>query len=329
MASVPAGRRQIQDRMPSSEFIPGGIPVECPVEHPFGPRLGRAVLLLTAAVAMHVGFVRAPHVGGPGPIAAAGTRDQAGLAGVPSFAPTTSAIGTRSSSVRVRTEVIDVGVAGTSRASDLEVPVATTGIVQAGSAARARARSQTPTNVARELGRPSASLIAPTARPLTTIQTDEPQSASVESGRPAAQPTMVSFASREEGAAPNPAGARSVVPAADRSAELEKDEQTVRRVLLDYTQAFERLDVQAAKAIWPSVDDRALQRAFHQLDGQQLRFATCGVSVSGHDANARCRGEATYRPKVGSRVLRLTEREWTFNLSRDNDRWQIVKATLQ
>jgi hypothetical protein len=116
--------------------------------------------------------------------------------------------------------------------------------------------------------------------------------------------------------------------AAERAAELRKQEEDVRSVLRDYTRAYERLDVQAAKAIWPSVDDRALRRAFQQLDGQQVRFASCGVSVTERAANARCRGEATYRPKVGS-VLRLTQREWTFNLARDNDRWQIVKATLQ
>jgi hypothetical protein len=121
----------------------------------------------------------------------------------------------------------------------------------------------------------------------------------------------------------------SAAGAADHAAELRKQEEIVRSVLRDYTRAFERLDVQAAKAIWPSVDDRALRRAFQQLDGQQLRFASCGVSVTERDANARCRGEATYRPKVGSRVLRLTQREWTFNLARDNDRWQIVNATLQ
>jgi hypothetical protein len=135
-------------------------------------------------------------------------------------------------------------------------------------------------------------------------------------------------------ASPPPADAKSepLLPAStpvDRAVELRRQEDIVRGVLLDYTRAFERLDVTAAKAIWPSVDDRALRRAFQQLDGQQLRFASCGVSVSGRDANARCRGEATYRPKVGSRVLRLTEREWTFNLARDNDRWQIVNATLQ
>jgi hypothetical protein len=136
-------------------------------------------------------------------------------------------------------------------------------------------------------------------------------------------------AERVDNAPRDASSVASVSPAVDRSAELRRDEERVLRVLHDYTRAYERLDVQAAKAIYPSVDDRALQRAFEQINGQQLRFASCGVSVKGQDANARCRGEATFRPKVGSRVLRKNDFAWTFDLSRDNDTWQIVKATFQ
>jgi hypothetical protein len=107
-----------------------------------------------------------------------------------------------------------------------------------------------------------------------------------------------------------------------------KEEQVVRQILREYTRAFERLDARAAKAVWPSLDDRALQRAFEQLDAQKVQFASCGVSITGPAANARCLGNATYRPKVGSRVLRVTEREWTFNLARSEGGWQIVNATI-
>ena len=108
---------------------------------------------------------------------------------------------------------------------------------------------------------------------------------------------------------------------------MRRDEERVLGVLNDYTRAYERLDVRAAKAIYPMVNDRKLQRAFEQLDGQQLRFASCNLSVTGQDANARCRGEATFRPKVGSRVLR--DFDWTINLARDKDTWQIVNANFQ
>jgi len=167
-----------------------------------------------------------------------------------------------------------------------------------------------------------------TPHPLPTLALDETRPLPNDAAEPIL-PAATALAAHAIDTSVETSNVPAVSPAVDRSAELRKDQEKVLRVLHDYTRAFERLDVRAAKAIWPSVDDRALQRAFEQLEGQELRFASCGVSVSGHDANARCRGEATYRPKVGSRVLRLTEREWTFNLSRDNDTWQIVKATLQ
>jgi hypothetical protein len=111
--------------------------------------------------------------------------------------------------------------------------------------------------------------------------------------------------------------------------DVQKQEQVVRQILREYARAFDRLDVQAAKAVWPSLDDRALQRAFQQLDAQHVQFASCGVAITGPAANARCLGNATYRPKVGSRVMRVTGREWTFNLARSEGGWQIVNATIQ
>lgn len=110
--------------------------------------------------------------------------------------------------------------------------------------------------------------------------------------------------------------------------DLRGQEEAVLQVLREYTRAYERLDARAVKAVRPSLDDRELQRAFQQLDGQQLRLASCGVSFTGQGANARCKGDAVYRPKVGSRVLRLREAEWTFDLSRGDDGWQIIDARL-
>lgn len=133
-----------------------------------------------------------------------------------------------------------------------------------------------------------------------------------------------------------PAAARSstshivmAVAARDPASERQAQEQVVRDVLDRYASAFERLDVRAAKAVRPTLDDRALQRAFEQLDAQQVRFASCSYSISERDANARCRGSATYRPKVGRRVVHVAGREWTFNLSKDDGGWQIVDARIQ
>jgi hypothetical protein len=105
--------------------------------------------------------------------------------------------------------------------------------------------------------------------------------------------------------------------------------ERVRELLQRYVAAFEGLDADAAKAVWPTVDDEALRRAFSQLQAQHLTFESCGITIAGPDANARCRGQATFHPRVGSRPLRLSSREWTFQLARAESGWQIVDATVR
>jgi hypothetical protein len=108
------------------------------------------------------------------------------------------------------------------------------------------------------------------------------------------------------------------------------EEEIVLAVLQEYSRAYERMDVRATKALYPSVDARSLQKAFEDLKAQQVRFASCGVAISssGAGANARCTGDATYRPKIGS-PMHLPNREWTFSLEREGDGWQILKAKMQ
>jgi hypothetical protein len=327
---------------------------------PFGPRLGRAVLLLAAAVGMHIWLVRAPQPIGPlshrpeGPATL-----QSGLAAAPAPPARVSIAQTASSAearpVQVKSDFISINPAPESpRPFRADLPVATSGFVRVGVEMPAAAQGDASPQERPEIGQMLLSALTPVTlrsdtsatRPVSAEKPTAPLLDKPEKAERAPAPAVVENARREpvesarrepvESAprervemAPEPVAMAASTTVVDRAAELRKQEDTVRRVLVDYARAFERLDVQAAKAIRPSLDDRALQRAFEQLDGQQFRFASCGVSVSGDDASARCRGDATYRPKVGSRVMRLTAREWTFNLSRDNDRWQIVNATLQ
>jgi hypothetical protein len=120
---------------------------------------------------------------------------------------------------------------------------------------------------------------------------------------------------------------RAGAPRAD-ALDRDRQKQNVLEVLNRYRHAFETMDVRAAKAVWPTLDARRLQRAFEQLDRQRVQFDECGVLIRGRDANASCRGDATYQPKVGSKPVRLTRREWTFDLSRDEAGWQIVNAEI-
>jgi hypothetical protein len=293
----------------------------------FGPRLRRALLLLGVAIGAHVWLVHPRPADGLAarlPVALSAAVAKSGLTMAPAVAarqPLTPS----GRSVQVRAEFISVPVAfewdNNSRRRPPEHPVGTSGFVRASLDAPSETSDEPTTGAARDSGLPAV-------RAMQTSDAIAPRPVSIEATEHISDPVGLALAS----APPAEGPAKTIAPAAiplDRTAELRKQEEIVRSVLLDYARAFERLDVKAAKAIWPSVDDRALQRAFQRLDGQQLRFASCGVSVTERDANARCRGEATYRPKVGPRVLRMTEREWTFSLARDNDRWQIVNATLQ
>lgn len=301
---------------------------------PFAPRLRRAVLVLMAAIATHVWLVRAPGIEGPlqgVPVDRGPAIAQAGVSAPPEFAKGWKSGTSDAARVRVRTDFITLAPRDRRAVrpiTPLDRPVGTTGLM------RARAEVLTgetslPSAPAAEAPSPSPQLVdrADAAAVLADLSTRAEPKRDVP---PAGRPKMVA---PEDG---TPGAASAVVeraaeqksPAAQKKADLADQEEIVRRVLLDYKRAYDQLDVQAAKAVWPSLDDRKLQRAFRQLDGQELRFAKCGVSVNGQDANARCQGDATYRPKVGSRV-HLTEREWTFSLARANDRWQIVKASLQ
>ena len=100
-------------------------------------------------------------------------------------------------------------------------------------------------------------------------------------------------------------------------------------VLHQYADAFGRLDAEATKAVYPSVNYVALRRAFNQLEAQRLTFENCDLTIKGRDANAKCQGEAAYRPRIGSRSLHRDTREWTFDLAKADDGWQIVKATVR
>ena len=63
----------------------------------------------------------------------------------------------------------------------------------------------------------------------------------------------------------------------------------------------------------------------------RFHFGKCGVSFSssGHDANAWCIGNSTFKPKVGSRVIKYSDQAWQFTLARDGGGWQIREARVQ
>jgi hypothetical protein len=102
----------------------------------------------------------------------------------------------------------------------------------------------------------------------------------------------------------------------------------VRNVLGRYASAYSALDVDAATRVWPGVNRGALARAFDGLASQQVSLGDCRIDVTGAKAQARCAGRATWTPKIGSGT-RTESRNWTFELARAGNDWQIVSARVQ
>jgi hypothetical protein len=101
------------------------------------------------------------------------------------------------------------------------------------------------------------------------------------------------------------------------------DTRAVAVVLNRYQQAFSAMDVGAAAEVWPSVDVKALAKAFDQLEEQRFDLQACNITVAGVRAEAECGGNARYIRKVGSRALRVEPRHWRFTLRQANDDWVI------
>jgi hypothetical protein len=307
--------RALHGRVPCARHGAGELPVQdippsssSELSRAFWPRLTRALGLLLVASAAHVwvdGVLRIPSSADrPSvPLDALSTLVQ----------PTTLRAGTHRRAeprVSVITERIVVASAG----GAVEVP-------------QHRARRET-------------GAVATTGFVAEVIAA-EPHSP--DSGEAAQQPGDRAAEATPTEDAPDPAGDPGGMPLVEVSrlttlpaerarvtAPVEADQQQlVRNLLQRYVTAFELLDVDAAQAVWPTVDGKALRRAFNQLQSQRVTFESCGITIAGSDANARCRGQATYHPRVGSRALHVPAREWTFQLARAEDGWQIVDAKVR
>jgi hypothetical protein len=104
------------------------------------------------------------------------------------------------------------------------------------------------------------------------------------------------------------------------------DQTRVADVLNQYARAYGQLDAVAAREVWPTVNERALARAFAGLSSQDVAFDDCEIDVRGAKANASCRGKASYVGKIGSGEQRTEARTWRFELRRDGEAWKIENA---
>jgi hypothetical protein len=128
--------------------------------------------------------------------------------------------------------------------------------------------------------------------------------------------------------APAVASTASTAPPMDKSAPppAPVNEARVRVALAKYANAYSDLDAAAVTAVWPSVDQAALRKAFNALDAQQVIFDHCDVQISGAAGRATCVGSAMWRPKIGGGNPHEQNRTWTFVLKDAGGSWQIVKS---
>ena len=117
-----------------------------------------------------------------------------------------------------------------------------------------------------------------------------------------------------------PAATPTVDPAP--SAE-EQNLASIRNVIDRYRKAYSTLDADVVQTFWPTVNTKALSRAFDQLNVQLFEFDSCSISTSGSVATAFCTGRATYAPRIGNRTPRVDSRRWTFHLEQSRGSWVI------
>jgi len=122
-----------------------------------------------------------------------------------------------------------------------------------------------------------------------------------------------------------PAANESAAPASVASPR-EVETALIESVLTQYRTAFANLDASAVEAFWPSVNSRALSRAFDELEVQKFEFDRCTTDVKGTIAVTSCSGRARYTPRIGNRTPHVEPRRWTFTLEKANGIWLIRRV---
>jgi hypothetical protein len=325
--------------VPSSPSVPAISEQGHSSPEPYWPRLARALTLMVMAVSLHVWAVRSPHPGEPlyATLASRLAGAVIGTTTLPLAPPLPLATSPRqrvARSVTVETTLLNIPpVPGPPVSSPAAVPPP---LVAVGTSGTSIVRATDTPDVA---PRPAPAALATVENEPAPAATTEPRPGPVVAAMaasPPAAPRLDPAALSLERLAPF--AGRGALPAdrkeadpRDAADEQRRREEVVLAVLHEYTRALERFDVGATKAIYPSVDDRRLRQSFEDVETQRFQFGQCGVSFSssGDGASAWCIGNSTFRPRIGSRVIKYSDQAWEFTLARDGGSWQIREARIQ
>jgi len=264
-----------------------------------------AAAVLASVAILSMAFVWWQRANGRWPVLPPATVRQ--QAPVPTAGHTPSALPRRSSDVRVET------VAVTARSVN-ETPT-----ISRPASTLLEARANVP--------EPLTATPAPPPVPDTQPIAHEPISGAIGSPVPAVMRDVPPV--RDLALASTSSASAATVPLPGPPARRIDENTAVRTILHRYADAYSRLDASAAQEVWPGVNRAALSRAFDSLASQDISLGTCAVDVSGASARATCAGAATWAPKVGGGGARTEQRNWTFQLAKAGEDWQIVNARVQ
>ncbi len=159
-----------------------------------------------------------------------------------------------------------------------------------------------------------------------------PDAANLSAGAPPPAVDLSSVVASPSATASSPAetlgSASTDVPAnaVARSPSREAEARAIENVLGRYRIAFNELDAGAASAVWPTVNEKTLAKAFERLESHDVSFESCQIEIFSVLAEAACSGSARYVPKVGSRTPKDEARRWRFSLRKASGGWLIDRV---
>jgi hypothetical protein len=118
-------------------------------------------------------------------------------------------------------------------------------------------------------------------------------------------------------------------PAAIVTAVAYSPDAGIRSLLQKYEDAYDHRDVRSAAVLWPSLDTRALTRAFAGLDRQDVSFDRCDIDAGAERGSAVCEGTVRYVTSVGRGVEKEARVIWTFDLTRSGQDWRITRLSAR
>ena len=125
---------------------------------------------------------------------------------------------------------------------------------------------------------------------------------------------------------PSPATPAKPTPPPPAQPSIAAEEAAIRATLREYAAAYESLNVDAVRRVYPTVNAEALARSFREMSSQQVQItADDTITIDGATAVVRCTVIQSFTPKVGAGQRRNVPS--VFRLQKTGGRWVIVQRS--